>query len=117
MAVISGMTLEGDERTKTVSVPLGEANDNAHKRIADTGLQLMALGDKVQIAAVRFGSAARKAGFEEGFDITAIQLPAQRPSPYWFYVPGVLLLMAVWLLQGRRMEAAPAPQRTPVSAA
>lgn len=105
VAVISGMTLEGDERTKTVSVPLGDASSNARQRIADTGLQLMALGDKVQIAAVKFGSAARKAGFEEGFDITAIQLPHPRPSPYWFYLPGALLLLAVWLLQGRRLSA------------
>ena len=105
VAVIGGMTLEGDERTKTVSVPLGEPEANAHKRITDTGLQLMVLGDKVQIAAVKFGSAARKAGFEEGFDITAIQLPHPRPSPYWFYLPGALLLLAVWLLQGRRMAS------------
>lgn len=105
VAVIGGMTLEGDERTKTVSVPLGEPEANAHKRITDTGLQLMVLGDKVQIAAVKFGSAARKAGFEEGFDIKAIQLPHPRPSPYWFYLPGALLLLAVWLLQGRRLPA------------
>ncbi|WP_284335889.1 TRAP transporter permease [Comamonas sp. NoAH] len=117
VAVISGMTLEGDERTKTVSVPLGEPNDSAHKRIADTGLQLMALGDTVQISAVRFGSAARKAGFEEGFDITSIQLPTHRPSPYWFYLPGVLLLIAVWWLQGRRMESVSPPKSTSALAA
>lgn len=106
VAVINGMTLEGDERTKTVSVPLGDASDNARKRISDTGLQLMVLGDSVQIAAVRFGSAARKAGFEEGFAITHLQLPNSRPSPYWFYLPGVLALAAVWLLQGRRQRKA-----------
>lgn len=117
VAVIGGMTLEGDERTKTVSVPLGEPEANAHKRITDTGLQLMVLGDKVQIAAVKFGSAARKAGFEEGFDITAIQLPHPRPSPYWFYLPGALLLLAVWLLQGRRLPANSQPKPASVLSA
>lgn len=103
VTVISGMTLEGDERTKTMAVPLGAANPDGRKRVTDTGLQLMVLGDKVQIAAVKFGSAARKAGFEEGFDVTALRLPTERPSPYWFYLPGTLLLLAVWLLQGRRV--------------
>lgn len=103
VAVITGMTLEGDERTKTVALPLGAANSDGRKRLTDSGLQLMALGENVQIAAVRFGSAARKAGFEEGFDVASIQLPNDRPSPYWFYLPGALLLMAVWWLQGRRM--------------
>lgn len=102
--VISGMTLEGDERTKTVAVPLGAANEDGRRRLADAGLQLMALGENVQIAAVRFGSAARKAGFEEGFDIETLQLPADRPTPHWFYLPGVLLIAAVWWLQGRRMR-------------
>lgn len=102
VAVISGMTLEGDARTKTVAVPLGASNSDGRKRLTEAGLQLMVLGDKVQIAAVRFGSAARKGGFEEGFDVTEIKLPSERPSPYWFYIPGVLLLLAVWCLQGRR---------------
>lgn len=103
VAVISGMTLEGDERTKTVAVPLGAANTDGRKRLTDAGLQLMTLGDNVQIAAVRFGGAARKAGFEEGFDVAEIKLPTERPSPYWFYLPGVFLLMGVWYLQGRRL--------------
>lgn len=103
IAVIEGMTLEGDERIKTVAVRLGTAQADGRKRLADSGLQLMVLGDKVQIVAVRFGSVARKAGFEEGFDIMAIKVPNERPSPYWFYVPGVLLLLAVWLMQGRRV--------------
>ena len=114
VTVIEGMTLEGDERIKTVAVPLGAANEDGRKRLADSGLQLMALGDKVQIAAVRFGSAARKAGFEEGFDVARIQLPNERPSPYWLYLPGVLLLVGVWLLQGRRIQPAP---HSPTSAA
>lgn len=106
VTVITGMTLEGDERTKTVAVPLGAANTDGRKRITDTGLQLLALGDTVQIAAVRFGSPARKAGFEEGFDVAEVKVPNPRPSPYWFYIPGVLLIAAVWWLQGRRMPRA-----------
>lgn len=117
VAMIEGMTLEGDERLKTVAVRLGEANEDGRKRLTDAGLQLMTLGEQVQIVAVRFGSAARKAGFEEGFEVTEIKLPNERPSPYWFYLPGVLMLLAVWLLQGRRLTSSNASASAPALAA
>lgn len=71
--------------------------------MAATGLQLTQLGDRVQVMAVRFGSTARKAGIEEGFDIAGIKVPNDRPSQYWFYIPGFFLIGLVWLLQGRRL--------------
>jgi hypothetical protein len=71
--------------------------------VANAGLTLLVLGDKVQIAGAKFGSAARKGGFDEGFDIVELKVPSGRPSPYWFYLPGLALLALVWTLQGRRM--------------
>jgi len=100
---IQGITLEGEEKTKTVGVNLGAANPDGRQRVASTGLQLTQLGDRVQVMAVRFGSTARKAGVEEGFDIAGIKVPSDRPSQYWFYIPGFLLIGLVWLLQGRRL--------------
>ena len=50
----------------------------------------------MQVLAAKFGSAARKAGFEEGFDIVEIKLPSGRASPYWFYLPGLVLIVLVW---------------------
>ncbi len=104
---IQGMTLEGDEKTKTVAVNLGPENTDGRQRLAASGLQLTQLGDRVQIMAVRFGSVARKAGFEEGFDIASIKVPTDRPSQYWFYIPGFLLIAAVWWWQGRRLGNRP----------
>jgi len=106
VAVISGTTLEGKETTKTVAVNLGEANSDGRKRLAAAGLTLVPLGDKMQVMAAKFGSGARKSGFEEGFDIVEIKLPSGRTSPYWFYLPGLLLIGLVWVLQGRRLTAA-----------
>src|SRR5690606_30659380 len=100
---IQGITLEGEEKTKTVGVKLGAANADGRQRVAATGLQLTQLGDRVQVMAVRFGSTARSAGVEEGFDIAGIKVPNDRVSHYWFYVPGFFLIGLVWLMQGRRL--------------
>src|SRR5690606_2114096 len=98
---IYGLNIEGDEIQKTVAVQLG-APDEARKRLQDAGLTIVALGDQVQVANVRFGSRARKSGFEAGWDIAAVKVPTERPSPYWVYIPATLLVALVWFGQGRR---------------
>jgi hypothetical protein len=107
--VIKGTTLEGEEVSKTVAVQLGAAGAEGRKRLADAGLQIMPLGDQVQIAAVKFGSRAKKAGFEQGWDVQALKKPAERPSPHWFYLPALALIALVWFAQGLRMRAALVP--------
>jgi hypothetical protein len=62
------------------------------------------LGERLQIAGVKFGSAAKKSGFDQGFDIVEIKVPTDRPSAHWFYLPGLLLVGLVWWAQGRRMK-------------
>jgi TRAP transporter 4TM/12TM fusion protein len=103
VAVIKGTSLEGRDLAKTVALNLGAENPDGRKRVAAAGLTLLALGDKVQIAGAKFGSAARKGGFDEGFDIVELKVPSGRPSAYWFYLPGLALLALVWTSQGRRM--------------
>ena len=102
--LIKGMTLEGDEVQKTVSVQLGEHGEDGRKRLADAGLTLMPLGEEMQVGAVKFGSRAKRSGFEPGWDITAVQVPTDRPVKYWFFLPGFLLAGLVWWLQGLRMR-------------
>ncbi|NIM43987.1 MAG: TRAP transporter fused permease subunit [Hydrogenophaga sp.] len=102
--VIQGLTLEGDDVVKTVAVQLGEAGDDGRKRLADAGLQLMPLGDQMQIGAIKFGSRAAKSGFEQGWDVKEVLVPSDRPTPHWFYLPALLLVALVWWNQGRRMK-------------
>jgi hypothetical protein len=104
--VIQGTTLEGDDITKTVGLQLGEAGADGRKRLAEGGLQLVPLGDKVQVGAVKFGSRAKRGGFEPGWDVTAVKVPTDAPSPHWFYLPALLLIALVWWNQGRRMPSA-----------
>ncbi len=102
--VIQGLTIEGDDVTKTVALQLGDKGDEGRKRLSDAGLQLVPLGDAVQIGQVKFGTRAAKSGFEQGWDVTGVQVPSDRPTPHWFYLPALLLVAFVWWNQGRRMR-------------
>jgi len=103
---IFGTNIEGDDVRKTVAVQLEEPGPG-RERLQKAGLTITALGDQVQVANVRFGSQARKSGFEPGWDVAAVLVPSTRPSAYWVYVPGVLLVLLLWWGQGRRERAAP----------
>ena len=105
--VIAGMTLEGEDVRKTVAVRLAEPGEG-RKRLAEAGLTVMVLGDDVRVAAVRFGSRARKSGFEQGWQIDSLKVPADRPSQHWIYLPALLLVALVFYTQGRRLRR-PAP--------
>jgi TRAP transporter 4TM/12TM fusion protein len=104
---IKGQRIEGDDVTKTVAVRLGEAGDDGRKRLADAGLTFAPLGDKLRISGVKFGSRAKKAGIDQGYEVASVALPSGRPSPYWFYLPAFALIALVWWSQGRRMAPEP----------
>jgi TRAP transporter 4TM/12TM fusion protein len=103
--VIKGTTIEGEDVRKTVAVNLGPAGADGRKRLNDAGLTLSQLGDNVQIANVRFGSRAKKAGIDQGFDIDAVKVRTERPTAHWFYLPALALIALVWWTQGRTMRA------------
>ncbi|WP_353174096.1 TRAP transporter permease [Paracandidimonas soli] len=113
VAVLEGMNIEGDELVKTVAVPLQALPEDSNlegeaigrQRLRNAGVTLSALGDQVQIANVGFSTAAYRAGWEQGWDVKEVKIPnPSRPSEFWTYLPAVLILIAIWLAQGRRMR-------------
>nr|MCU0814752.1 DUF3394 domain-containing protein [Burkholderiaceae bacterium] len=106
---VEGINLDGKEVRKGVLLPLGDAGP-ARERLRRIGVTVMALGDEVQVAAVQFGSTAEKLGLEQGFRITAIEMPSDRPAKEWMYVPALLLLGVVVVLQRARLKREPAPR-------
>jgi hypothetical protein len=106
---VEGINLDGKEIRKGVLLPLGDAGP-ARERLRRIGLTVMPLGDEVQIAAVQFGSTAEKLGLEQGFRITQIEMPADRPAKEWMYLPALLLLGVVIALQRARLKRAPVPK-------
>jgi TRAP transporter 4TM/12TM fusion protein len=103
---IEGLNLNGDEVKKGVLIPLGAPGD-AKTRLANSGLTVMADGDSLMVVAVKFGSTADKLGIEQSFRITALEVPADRPAKEWFYIPALLLLGLVILIQRARGRREP----------
>jgi len=99
--VILGTNVEGEDVRKTVAVQLGAPGDG-RKRLAEAGLTISALGPEVRVSAVKFGSRAKKSGFEQGFKVAAVKVPTDRPSEHWVYIPALALVAFVWFLQRRR---------------
>ncbi len=111
---IEGTTIEGDEISKTVSLPL-ETAGSPSERLRRVGLGLFQQGDGYQISNVGFGSYAARQRLEAGQTVTAVILPADRPSKHWMHIPALLLLALVWFSQTRRM-AYEASARSPSAA-
>jgi hypothetical protein len=101
--VIKGTNIEGEDVRKTVAVQLVEPGDG-RKRLAASGLTISAFGENVRVAAVRFGSRAKKSGFEQGFEVAAVKVPTDRPSEHWVYIPALALIAFVYFWQRRRSE-------------
>ncbi len=108
LLVVEGMNIEGEDVTKTISLPLAAPGDG-RKRLADAGLTLTALGEQVQVGAIKFGSAAKRVGLESGYTVKHVLLPADRPDPHWIYVPALVLLGIVAALQRQRRRREPEP--------
>jgi hypothetical protein len=100
---IEGTSLEGESIHKTVLMPLSEAGDGA-QRIKNAGLTVMDSAQGPQIMAVTLRSGAAKAGFEQGFTVTGVEVLADRPAKEWLYIPALMLLAAIMGLQRRRPE-------------
>lgn len=102
---VQGMDLNGDDVRKGILLPLGKAGD-ARERLKSAGLTVMADEQGFKVLAVKFGSTAEKLGVEQGFQITAVEVPADRPDKEWFYMPAALLLAAIVVMQRRRLTPA-----------
>jgi TRAP transporter 4TM/12TM fusion protein len=98
---IEGQTIEGKDVSKGVLLPLGEPAA-ARERLAKVGLRVISQGDVLQVMQVRFGSRAEKLGIETGFQITKVELPADRPAKEWMFIPALALLGIVGWVQRRR---------------
>jgi TRAP transporter 4TM/12TM fusion protein len=105
---VEGQTLDGKDVRKGVLLPLGDAGP-ARERLRRLGVTIVPLGEQMQIAQVQFGSQAQKLGLEQGYNVVAIELPAQRPAKEWMFLPALALLALVVVLQRARLEREPPP--------
>ena len=103
---IEGTSIEGEDVHKTVMLPLN-TQGTGPQRIKNAGLSIMATGGEVQVMAVKLRSPAARAGFEQGFKVTGVEVAADRMPKEWLYIPALLLLGLIFLLQRLRPQSAP----------
>ena len=107
--VIEGTNIEGEDVRKTLSLPLGDPG-SGHERLDRNGVSFIVAGNTVKMGQIKFCSYAKRIGLEAGFEVKALLLPADRPSPHWIYVPALAMLGLVMLLQRRRREGDTMPR-------
>ncbi|NDP39723.1 MAG: TRAP transporter permease [Rhodoferax sp.] len=112
---IEGTNLDGKDIRKGVLLPLGPKG-TFRERFASAGVNVMAQGNDLLITQVRFGSRAEKLGMEQGFRIVSAEIPADRPSKEWLFVPALALLLLVIALQRGRAGRLKTPQGGQASA-
>jgi hypothetical protein len=102
---IQGTSIEGRDVEKTVLLPLAEGGSGV-QRIAGAGLRVMTLPTGTQVMSVALNSAADKAGFEQGFQVTGIEVERKRMAKEWLFLPAFLLFAVLYAWQRRRAPAA-----------
>ncbi|MEM7546750.1 MAG: TRAP transporter permease [Pseudomonadota bacterium] len=103
---VSGLNAVGDPVTFTALLPVMEGETGADRLLA-AGLEYIIADEKVTIDNVTFDSAAQKAGFDWDQEIITVQAPVAQPSKYLIFIPALVLLGIVVLLQRRREDPAP----------
>jgi TRAP-type uncharacterized transport system fused permease subunit len=98
---ITGEDIEGREIDKVVMLPLGAAG-SGEDRLMEAGLELLIDDDKVIVDNVVFGSTAERQKIDFDFEVASVQVDADRPPRQLFYIPALLLLGLIVMIQRRR---------------
>ncbi|MCF6272344.1 MAG: TRAP transporter permease [Rhodobacteraceae bacterium] len=96
----------GKITTTTVELPLGakDYGDGPARLEQFAGIAFAEGDDGVVVDNVVFGKMAQDKGIDFDWQVLNVEVPAERPFKEWFYIPAVLLLMMIWLLQKGRIR-------------
>ncbi|MGD1882054.1 MAG: TRAP transporter permease [Paracoccaceae bacterium] len=104
---VSGLNAVGDAVTFTALLPVGEG-ETGEDRLFASGFEYIANGEDVIVDNVAFGSVAAEAGFDWDQKIEQVEVPADQPSKYLMFIPALILLGLVVMLQRGRARPQPA---------
>ena len=87
----------------SVELPLGaKEGDGPARLLKNAGIEFRVEEGKAFVDNVEFGKFAQKKGIDFDWEVTKLQVPADRPPKELFYIPAILLLMLVCFLQIKR---------------
>jgi hypothetical protein len=100
---VDGLNDVGDPISFVALLPVGEG-ETANDRLLASGLEVITQGDQVIVDNAAFGSPAQEAGFDWDQTITQVLAPLPQPSKYWMFIPALLVLGGIVMLQRRRLD-------------
>jgi hypothetical protein len=98
----------GNPRSFVAVLPLGEGGTGA-ERLLNAGLETIEDEGKVIVDGVGFDSAAQDAGLDFDQVITSVLAPVDQPPKQLMYIPAMVVLVLIVLVQRRRRPVADAP--------
>jgi len=102
--LVRGENFDGDMVSKIAVLPLGPAGDGA-ARLLEAGIAVRVEDGKVLIDNLVFGTAAESAGLDFDWEITGVELTAERPPKQLMFIPALILLGIVIVSQRGRLRA------------
>jgi TRAP transporter 4TM/12TM fusion protein len=104
---VSGVGDLGDPIEFVSLLPIG-GGATGEERLEAAGLAMRTEGDRMFIDDVAYGSPAQAAGLDWDQEILRVLKPVPTPSKYWMFIPALLLLALVVMLQrGRNQRGTP----------
>ncbi|SEW18880.1 TRAP transporter, 4TM/12TM fusion protein [Cognatiyoonia koreensis] len=98
---VSGLNNVGDPVTFTALLPVSEG-ETGEDRLLASGVDYIVNEESVIIDNVTFDSPAAAAGLDWDQTIEQVRKPVPQPSKYWMFIPALLLLGLVVMLQRGR---------------
>jgi TRAP transporter 4TM/12TM fusion protein len=99
--VIKGETLNGEEFTKALMLPVGK-EASPEDRLREVGFEVIEEDGKVIVDNIMFGSNAERMGIDFDQEIVTVMVETDRPPKQLMFFPALILLGLIYFLQKRR---------------
>ncbi len=101
---VVGVDFDGKDIDKIIMLPVGPAGEGKDRLANSAGLELREEGGKMMIDQVAFDGAADKQGLGEldTGEVANVVVASDSPAKQWMYLPALVLLFVVVMLQRRR---------------
>jgi TRAP transporter 4TM/12TM fusion protein len=99
--VIKGETLNGEEFTKALMLPVGKEGP-PDERLREIGFEVIEQDGKMIVDNIMFGSNAEQMGIDFDQEIITVMVETDRPPKQLVFFPALALLGLIYFLQKRR---------------
>ncbi len=106
----TGENLDGKRETRAMLLPMGPAGPGK-ERLTNAGIvEYRVEGERVIVDMVGFSTQAQEAGLDMDWEILNVQVTAERPPKQIMFIPALILLWLLALVQRKRHQPDPVPE-------